>query len=120
MIMLMGLVSKQGILIVQFARLIQMQKGLSKAEAVIEASELRLRPILMTVAAMIAGALPLVFASGGGAEARFSMGLVIICGLAFGSLVSLFVVPAFYLWFGAVVPEARPHPEPPLRAEAPT
>lgn len=118
MIMLMGLVSKQGILIVQFARTIQMERAVSKVEAVIEASELRLRPILMTVAAMIAGALPLVFASGGGAEARFSMGLVIICGLAFGSLVSLFVIPAFYLWFGALVPKARPHPVPPVRAEA--
>lgn len=100
-IMLMGLVSKQGILIVQFARIIQMEQGLSKAEAVIQASELRLRPILMTVAAMIAGALPLIFATGGGAAARFSMGLVIISGLAFGSLVSLFAVPVFYQWFGA-------------------
>lgn len=106
MIMLMGLVSKQGILIVQFARSIQREEGLSRAEAVIKASELRLRPILMTVAAMIAGALPLVFASGGGAAARFSMGLVIICGLAFGSIVSLFAVPAFYQWFGAVL---KPH-----------
>jgi len=112
MIMLMGLVSKQGILIVQFARVIQMEEGLSKAEAVIKASELRLRPILMTVAAMIAGALPLVFASGGGAEARFSMGLVIICGLAFGSLVSLFAVPAFYQWFGATLRRATPQRNP--------
>jgi multidrug efflux pump len=103
MIMLMGLVSKQGILIVQFARSIQIDEGLSRTEAVIKASELRLRPILMTVAAMIAGALPLVFASGGGAQARFSMGLVIICGLAFGSMVSLFAVPAFYQWFGVTL-----------------
>jgi multidrug efflux pump len=57
----------------------------------------------MTVAAMIAGAVPLLFASGGNADARFSMGLVIVSGLSFGSLVSLFVIPAFYVWFGQVV-----------------
>lgn len=106
MIMLVGLVSKQGILIVQFARSIQMNEGLSRTDAVVKASELRLRPILMTVAAMIAGALPLLFASGGGAEARFSMGLVIISGLAFGSMVSLFAVPAFYRWFGVTLTRA--------------
>ncbi len=109
MIMLMGLVSKQGILIVQFARTLQLEKGTSKMEAVVEASVLRLRPILMTVAAMIAGALPLVFATGGGAQARFSMGLVIVAGLSFGTLVSLFVIPAFYRWMGATLkqPEAK-------------
>ncbi|MGC9270728.1 efflux RND transporter permease subunit [Acidiphilium sp.] len=118
MIMLMGLVSKQGILIVQFARSIQMERAISKTEAVIEASELRLRPILMTVSAMIAASVPLVFASGGGAEARFSMGLVIICGLAFGSVVSLFAVPAFYQWFGATLPRRETNPEPSIGAAA--
>jgi multidrug efflux pump len=101
MILLIGLVSKQGILIVQFARSIQQEEGVDKPDALMKAAELRLRPILMTVAAMIAGSVPLVLATGAGAAARFSMGLVIICGLAFGSIVSLFVIPAFYIWFGA-------------------
>jgi multidrug efflux pump len=100
LVMLIGLIAKQGILVVQFARQLQRDRQLRKRAAVIEAATLRLRPILMTVAAMIAGAVPLVIASGGNAEARFSMGLVIISGLGFGSLVSLFVIPAFYLWFG--------------------
>ncbi|MEY2342939.1 efflux RND transporter permease subunit [Acidithiobacillus sp. IBUN Pt1247-S3] len=101
MVMLIGLIAKQGILIVQFARQLQQERGLDKRTAVVEAAALRLRPILMTVAAMIAGAVPLLFAAGGNADARFSMGLVIVSGLGFGSLVSLFVVPAFYVWFGS-------------------
>jgi multidrug efflux pump len=81
----------------------QEEKHFDRRHAVVEAATLRLRPILMTVAAMIAGAVPLLFASGGNADARFSMGLVIVSGLSFGSLVSLFVIPAFYVWFGQVV-----------------
>ncbi|EGQ60577.1 acriflavin resistance protein, partial [Acidithiobacillus sp. GGI-221] len=103
MVMLIGLIAKQGILIVQFARVMQEEKHFDRRHAVAEAAILRLRPILMTVAAMIAGAIPLLFASGGNADARFSMGLVIVSGLGFGSLVSLFVIPAFYVWFGQVV-----------------
>lgn len=103
MVMLIGLIAKQGILIVQFARIIQEEKHTDKRQAVIEAATLRLRPILMTVAAMIAGAVPLLLASGGNADARISMGLVIVSGLGFGSLVSLFVVPAFYVWLGRTV-----------------
>ncbi len=103
LVMLIGLIAKQGILVVQFARRLQRDGRLRKRAAVIEAATLRLRPILMTVAAMIAGAVPLVIASGGNAEARFSMGLVIIAGLGFGSLISLFVIPALYLWFGAAL-----------------
>lgn len=100
MVMLIGLIAKQGILIVQFASTIQQEKGLDKRSAVIDAASLRLRPILMTVSAMIAGAIPLLFATGGNADARFSIGLVIVSGLGFGSLVSLYVIPAFYVWFG--------------------
>ncbi len=103
LVMLIGLIAKQGILVVQFARQLQSQRRLGKRAAVIEAATLRLRPILMTVAAMIAGAVPLVLASGGNAQARFSMGLVIISGLGFGSVVALFVIPAFYVWFGRTV-----------------
>ncbi len=108
LVMLIGLIAKQGILVVQFARHLQRQRQVDKRDAVIEAATLRLRPILMTVAAMIAGAVPLVLASGGNAQARFSMGLVIISGLGFGSLVALFVIPAFYLWFGQVLSPGRP------------
>jgi len=100
MVMLIGLIAKQGILIVQFASTMQQEKRLDKRSAVIEAASLRLRPILMTVSAMIAGAIPLLFATGGNADARFSIGLVIVSGLGFGSLVSLYVIPAFYVWFG--------------------
>lgn len=103
MVMLIGLIAKQGILIVQFARVIQEEKRADKKRAVMEAATLRLRPILMTVAAMIAGAVPLLLASGGNADARISMGLVIVSGLGFGSLVSLFVVPAFYVWLGRTI-----------------
>ncbi|MBU2753269.1 efflux RND transporter permease subunit [Acidithiobacillus sp. CV18-2] len=101
MVMLIGLTAKQGILIVQFARQLQVERGWERALAVREAAALRLRPILMTVAAMIAGAVPLLFATGGNAEARFSMGLVIIAGLSVGSLISLFVIPAIYSLWGA-------------------
>ena len=116
MILLIGLVSKQGILIVQFSRGIQQDEGLSKRNALMKAAELRLRPILMTVAAMIAGSVPLILATGAGAAARFSMGLVIICGLAFGSIVSLFVIPAFYVWFGAQLTATK---RPQRQAEGP-
>jgi multidrug efflux pump len=108
LVMLIGLIAKQGILVVKFARHLPMQRQLGKREAVIEAATLRLRPILMTVAAMIAGAVPLVLASGGNAQARFSMGLVIISGLGFGSLVALFVIPSFYLWFGQALQAGSP------------
>ena len=81
---------------VQFANELQL-KGLSKRDAIIEASGVRLRPILMTTAAMVLGVLPLVFASGAGAAGRYSMGLVISTGLSIGTLFTLFVVPAVYM-----------------------
>ncbi len=109
LVMLIGLTAKQGILIVQFARQLQREKGLERALAVQEAAALRLRPILMTVAAMIAGAIPLIFASGGNAEARFSMGLVIIAGLSFGSLISLFIIPILYSLWGARIQRESLH-----------
>jgi multidrug efflux pump len=71
--------------------------GQTKREAIEHAALLRLRPILMTTAAMVLGVAPLVFATGAGAEARFAMGLVIASGLSIGTLFTLFVVPAFYL-----------------------
>lgn len=100
LVTLMGLISKHGILIVEVAN--QLQKtGKSKREAVEEAAAVRLRPILMTTAAMVFGVLPLVIASGAGAAGRHAMGLVIFTGLSIGTLFTLFVVPAMYLFLAA-------------------
>jgi len=96
LITLIGLVSKHGILITEFANKIQVS-GKSKLDAVIEATAIRLRPILMTTAAMVLGVVPLITASGAGAAARFNMGLVIASGLSIGTLFTLFVVPAVYM-----------------------
>jgi len=96
LVTLMGLISKHGILIVEFANALQAQ-GKSKREAIEEAAGIRLRPILMTTAAMVLGVIPLITASGAGAVSRFNMGLVIATGLAIGTLFTLFVVPAVYL-----------------------
>jgi len=96
LVTLMGLISKHGILIVEFANELQL-KGKSKLEAVEEAVSIRLRPILMTTAAMVFGVLPLIIASGAGAAARFNIGLVIFTGISIGTLFTLFVVPAVYM-----------------------
>ncbi|HEX4648380.1 MAG TPA: efflux RND transporter permease subunit [Steroidobacteraceae bacterium] len=96
LVTLMGLISKHGILIVQFANESQ-RAGMSKRDAIIHGAAVRLRPILMTTAAMVLGVIPLVIASGAGAAGRFSMGLVIAAGLSIGTLFTLFVVPAFYM-----------------------
>ncbi len=100
LVTLMGLISKHGILIVQFANDLQLQ-GLTKRQAIEEAASVRLRPILMTTAAMVLGVLPLLVASGAGAVSRFNMGLVITSGLTIGTLFTLFVVPAVYMLLGA-------------------
>lgn len=96
LITLVGLISKHGILIVEFSNQLR-EKGLSVYDAVIEAASLRLRPILMTTGAMALGALPLALASGAGAESRRSIGYVIVGGITFGTLLTLFVVPTVYL-----------------------
>ncbi len=100
LVTLMGLISKHGILIVEFANRLQ-EQGSSKREAIEEAASIRLRPILMTTAAMVLGVLPLILASGAGAVSRFNMGLVIASGLTIGTLFTLFVVPAVYMVLGA-------------------
>ncbi len=100
LVTLMGLISKHGILIVQFANQLQIA-GRSKRAAIEEAAAIRLRPILMTTAAMVLGVAPLITASGAGAVSRFQMGVVIASGLAIGTLFTLFVVPAVYLLFAA-------------------
>lgn len=95
MILLIGLMTKNGILIVEFANQLRDQ-GLSVREAIIRGSELRFRPILMTAISTVFGALPLVLASGAGAESRAAIGTVIIGGLSFASLLTLFVIPVLY------------------------
>jgi multidrug efflux pump len=93
---LIGLISKHGILIVQFANMLA-EAGASRAAAVLEAATLRLRPILMTTAATALGVLPLLLASGPGANSRFAIGLMIFAGMLVGTLFTLFVVPVVYL-----------------------
>jgi multidrug efflux pump len=100
LVTLMGLISKHGILIVEFANELQKQ-GRSKRQAVEQAAGIRLRPILMTTAAMVLGVIPLLTASGAGAVSRFDMGLVIAAGLSVGTLFTLFVVPAVYMLLAA-------------------
>ncbi|MBI3812730.1 MAG: efflux RND transporter permease subunit [Nitrospirae bacterium] len=97
LVTLIGLISKHGILIVQFANDLQ-REGKSKREAVETAAGIRLRPILMTTAAMVLGVVPLITASGAGAVGRFNMGLVIAAGISIGTLFTLFVVPAMYMF----------------------
>lgn len=96
LITLVGLVSKNGILIVEFANKLQ-EAGKTKWDAIIEASGIRLRPILMTSMAMIAGNIPLMLATGPGAGARNSIGIILVSGLAIGTAFTLWVVPAIYL-----------------------
>lgn len=93
---LVGLISKHGILMVDFANQLR-EIGRDKFDAVLEAASLRLRPILMTTGAMVLGAVPLAFAEGAGAEARHQIGWVIVGGMSFGTIFTLFVVPAVYL-----------------------
>jgi len=100
LVTLMGLISKHGILIVEVANEAQIE-GKSKLEAVIYAAGVRLRPILMTTAAMVLGVVPLIMAAGAGAASRFSMGLVIASGLSIGTLFTLFVLPAVYVALAA-------------------
>ena len=95
LVTLMGLVSKHGILMVEVANELR-AAGKSRSEAIIEAATIRLRPILMTTAAMVLGVLPLITASGAGAVSRYNMGLVIATGLSIGTLFTLFVVPVAY------------------------
>jgi multidrug efflux pump len=98
LITLIGLITKHGILIVEFSNQLR-QQGKSVMDAVVEASALRLRPILMTTGAMVLGALPLALASGAGAESRQQIGWVIVGGMTVGTLLTIFVVPTVYSLF---------------------
>ncbi|VXB01193.1 Multidrug transporter AcrB [Luteimonas sp. 9C] len=119
-VMLIGLAAKNGILIVEFANQLR-DDGRGVREAITEAAAVRLRPILMTAAATIVGAVPLVVAGGPGSASRATIGVVIIFGVAFSTLLSLFVVPAFYALLAPFTrsPEALAHELERLEAETP-
>ena len=107
LVTLVGLIAKHGILIVQFAN-DQQHEGKSKREAIEAAATIRLRPILMTTFSMVFGVVPMVFASGAGAAGRSHMGFVIFTGISIGTLFTLFVVPAMYMFLGAEHQGATP------------
>jgi multidrug efflux pump len=97
LVTLIGLISKHGILMVAFARDLQINEGLDRRAAIEKAARVRLRPILMTTAAMVTGLIPLLIATGAGAASRFSIGLVVVAGMSIGTLFTLFVLPAVYV-----------------------
>ena len=114
---LIGLISKHGILIVEFANKLALL-GLDRHDAVVQAAALRLRPILMTTFATVLGVWPLLIASGPGANSRFSIGLMITAGMLVGTLFTLFVIPAFYLLLRREpASTAEPHDATPARPE---
>lgn len=96
LVTLIGLISKHGILMVEFANELQVHKSLNRRDAIIEAAKIRLRPVLMTTAAMVIGLIPLLFASGAGANSRYGLGLIIVSGMLVGTLFTLFVLPTMY------------------------
>ncbi|MEH6533912.1 MAG: multidrug efflux RND transporter permease subunit [Photobacterium frigidiphilum] len=102
LITLIGLITKHGILICEVAKEEQLLHQKNRMEAVTEAAKVRLRPILMTTAAMIAGLIPLLYASGAGAAQRFSIGIVIVSGLAIGTIFTLFVLPVIYTYLASI------------------
>ena len=119
-VMLIGLAAKNGILIVEFANQLR-DDGRSIQEAIAESSAVRLRPILMTSVATVMGALPLVLAGGPGSASRATIGVVVVFGVAFSTLLSLFVVPAFYALLAPYTrsPEAVAHELQKLEEETP-
>jgi len=112
LVTLIGLISKHGILMVEFANTLQVHENLDRKAAIIRAAQIRLRPVLMTTAAMAFGVLPLLFASGAGAASRFGLGAVLVCGMIVGTLFTLFVLPTIYTWL------ARDHRERTARQQA--
>lgn len=107
LITLVGLITKHGILMCEVAKEEQLNHGYNRTEAIMHAAKIRLRPILMTTAAMVAGLIPLLYASGAGAVSRFSIGIVIVAGLSIGTLFTLFVLPVIYSF---VATEHKPLP----------
>ncbi|MGH8082515.1 MAG: efflux RND transporter permease subunit, partial [Lysobacter sp.] len=119
-VMLVGLAAKNGILIVEFANQLR-DEGRSIHEAIVESSAVRLRPILMTSIATVVGAVPLVLAGGPGSASRATIGIVVIFGVSFSTLLSLFIVPAFYVLLARFTksPEAVAHELEKLEKETP-
>jgi multidrug efflux pump len=97
LITLIGLIAKNGILIVEFSNQLREREGLTKRDAVVKAAMIRLRPILMTTVSMLVAMIPLLTATGPGAVSRFDIGLVITTGLDIGTLFTLFIVPGMYV-----------------------
>jgi multidrug efflux pump len=124
LITLVGLITKHGILIVEFANQLR-EQGMELVEAVIKSAGQRLRPILMTTGAMVLGAIPLAIAEGAGAESRQQIGWVIVGGMSLGTLLTIFVVPTMYLLFarksvpGAITQVAHAQPVDPAEAPLP-
>ena len=112
LVTLIGLISKHGILMVDFANKLQEEQGYGRREAIEHAAAIRLRPILMTTAAMVVAMVPLLFAKGAGAASRFDIGVVIAAGMTIGTLFTLFVTPAVYTFL------ARDHQKAQARAKA--
>jgi len=98
LVTLIGLISKQGIMVVEFANHLQVHEGLNKYDAIVKSSSQRLRPILMTVSAMVVGVIPLVTSTGAGAVSRNCIGVVISSGLVIGAIFSLFILPVVYMY----------------------
>lgn len=107
LITLVGLITKHGILMCEVAKEEQLNYGKTRIEAITHAAKVRLRPILMTTAAMVAGLIPLLYATGAGAVSRFSIGIVIVAGLSIGTIFTLFVLPVVYSY---VATEHKPLP----------
>ncbi len=112
LITLIGIIAKNGILIVEFANQLQVREGRSKREAVEEAARIRLRPIIMTTLALVVAMVPLLIATGPGAVSRFDIGLVVATGLSIGTLFTLYVVPAVYMLLARDHTEMRKEPDP--------
>jgi multidrug efflux pump len=113
LVTLIGLISKHGILMVEFANRLQDEEGYSRRRAIEHAAGVRLRPILMTTAAMVVGMVPLILAAGAGARSRFDIGVVIAMGMAIGTMFTLFVTPAVYTFLAR--DHAREHGKQPLQ-----
>ncbi|HWW63201.1 MAG TPA: efflux RND transporter permease subunit [Sphingomonadaceae bacterium] len=96
LVTLIGLISKHGILMTAFANDLQLKEGLDRIAAIRKASAIRMRPILMTTAAMVTGLVPLLFAGGAGSKSRFAIGIVVVMGMLIGTLFTLFVLPTVY------------------------
>ncbi|MDX8455391.1 efflux RND transporter permease subunit [Mesorhizobium sp. VK9D] len=121
LITLIGLITKHGILLVEFANQQREMHGMRRRDAIIASAKVRLRPILMTTAAMALGVVPLIVSSGAGAAARYSMGLVIFTGILVGTMFTLFVVPMFYTFIASKdLPHLAEKPDPTLMPALPS